>query len=54
MTTASHGFFEQLNDRGYEPLLAKATGTLCVELVDGGQSDQLLHHDHQGRGLRVA
>ena len=39
MTTASHGFFEQLNDRGYEPLLAKTTGTLCVELVDGEESD---------------
>ena len=40
MTIASQEFFEQMNDRGYEPLLAKATGTLCVELVDGGQSDR--------------
>jgi hypothetical protein len=40
MTTASDGFFEQLNDRGYEPLLAKTTGTLCVELVHGEQSDR--------------
>ena len=40
MTTASEGFFERLNDRGYEPLLAKTTGTLCVELVHGEQSDK--------------
>jgi putative sterol carrier protein len=40
MTTASHEFFEQLDDRGYEPLLAKTTGTLCVELVHGEQSDK--------------
>ena len=40
MTTASEEFFEQLNERGYEPLLAKTSGTLCVELVDGEQSDK--------------
>jgi putative sterol carrier protein len=35
MTDATTEFFEDLNARGHEPLLEKATGTLRIELSNG-------------------
>ena len=36
MTDATTEFFEELAARGHEPALAKATGTLRIDLRDGG------------------
>ena len=36
MTTATAEFFQVLAERGREPALAKATGTLRFDLSDGG------------------
>ena len=35
MTDATTQFFEDLDARGHEPLLEKATGTLRIELLNG-------------------
>jgi putative sterol carrier protein len=35
-------FFEQLGQRGHEPLLAKVTGRVRFDLVNGGRTDQWL------------
>jgi putative sterol carrier protein len=35
-------FFEQLAERGHEPLLGKASGTVCVELTDGTSTETWL------------
>jgi len=35
-------FFEQLAERGHEPLLGKAHGTVCVELIDGTSTETWL------------
>jgi putative sterol carrier protein len=37
MTDPATDFFEELGKRGHEPLLAKAAGTVRLELVDGKQ-----------------
>jgi putative sterol carrier protein len=36
MTDATTEFFEELAARGHEPALAKVTGTLRIDLRDGG------------------
>ncbi len=38
MTDATAGFFQELGRRGHEPLLAKATGTVRFDLVDGART----------------
>jgi putative sterol carrier protein len=35
-------FFEELDRRGHEPLLAKVTGSVRFELVDGSRTDRWL------------
>jgi predicted lipid carrier protein YhbT len=35
-------FFEELGRRGHEPLLAKVTGRVGFDLVDGGRTDRWL------------
>jgi predicted lipid carrier protein YhbT len=35
-------FFEELGQRGHEPLLAKVTGRVRVDLVNGGRTDHWL------------
>jgi putative sterol carrier protein len=35
-------FFEELGRRGHEPLLAKVTGRVRFDLVDGGRTDRWL------------
>ena len=35
-------FFEELGQRGHEPLLAKVTGRVRFDLVDGGRTDRWL------------
>jgi putative sterol carrier protein len=42
MTDPTTSFFEELGKRGHEPLLAKATGTVRLELVDGKQMHRWL------------
>src|SRR5215204_5445984 len=39
---AATGFFEELARRGREPLLAKARGTVSVELTNGAESETWL------------
>jgi len=41
-TDAATGFFEQLARRGHEPLLAKARGTVAVELTNGAAGERWL------------
>jgi putative sterol carrier protein len=36
------GFFEELGRGGHEPLLAKVTGRVGLDLVDGGRTDRWL------------
>ena len=36
MTDATTEFFQELAERGHEPALEKATGTLRFDLSDGG------------------
>jgi putative sterol carrier protein len=40
MADRTAAFFDQLAERGHEPLLAKAAGTLRVELVNGGETER--------------
>jgi putative sterol carrier protein len=42
MTDAAAAFFEDLEQRGHEPLLAKVVGTVRVDLVDGDHIDPWL------------
>ncbi|MGQ5262736.1 SCP2 sterol-binding domain-containing protein [Micromonospora sp. ZYX-F-536] len=47
MVDATTRFFEDLDRRGYEPLLAKASGTLRIDLNEGAQTRHwLLTIDH--------
>ncbi|MCO1599125.1 SCP2 sterol-binding domain-containing protein [Micromonospora sp. RHAY321] len=47
MVDATTRFFEDLDRRGYEPLLAKASGTLRIDLSEGAQTRHwLLTIDH--------
>ncbi|WP_328426047.1 SCP2 sterol-binding domain-containing protein [Micromonospora sp. NBC_00389] len=47
MVDATTRFFEDLDRRGYEPLLAKASGTLRIDLQEGAQTRHwLLRIDH--------
>lgn len=39
---ATAAFFDRLADRGYEPLLERATGRVRVDLVDGSRTDRWL------------
>jgi putative sterol carrier protein len=40
MTSVSADFFDELDRRGHEPLLAGARGTVAVELLDGGRVER--------------
>jgi putative sterol carrier protein len=40
MTSPTTQFFEQLERRGHEPLLRKATGVIRFEIVDNGRSER--------------
>jgi putative sterol carrier protein len=42
MTDATAEFFDALVERGHEPLLEKATGTLRFDLKDGKKTDRWL------------
>ena len=42
MTNAAAKFFNELAERGHEPLLEKAEGTVRFELTDGKQVDRWL------------
>ena len=42
MSDAVVEFFEELGRRGHEPLLAKVTGRVRFDLVDGGRTDRWL------------
>ncbi|MFG3557763.1 SCP2 sterol-binding domain-containing protein [Micromonospora sp. NPDC047557] len=47
MVDATTRFFEDLDRRGYEPLLAKTSGTLRIDLHEGAQTRHwLLAIDH--------
>ncbi|MBQ0901896.1 SCP2 sterol-binding domain-containing protein [Micromonospora sp. U21] len=47
MVDATTRFFEDLDRRGYEPRLAKASGTLRIDLREGAQTRHwLLRIDH--------
>ncbi|MEW2432032.1 SCP2 sterol-binding domain-containing protein [Micromonospora sp. NPDC047644] len=47
MVDATTRFFEDLDRRGYEPLLAKTSGTLRIDLHEGAQTRHwLLRIDH--------
>ena len=47
MVDATTRFFEDLQRRGYEPLLAKASGTMRIDLQEGAQTRHwLLAIDH--------
>lgn len=39
---ATAAFFDRLADRGYEPLLQRATGSVRVDLVEGPRTDHWL------------
>ena len=41
-------FFEELRGRGRNPLLERTSGTLLVELVDGGKSENWYVTIHRG------
>jgi putative sterol carrier protein len=41
-TDATAAFFDNLVQRGHEPLLRKARGTVRIDLVDGGTTDHRL------------
>ncbi|WP_410811544.1 SCP2 sterol-binding domain-containing protein [Micromonospora sp. 067-2] len=53
MVDATTRFFEDLDRRGYEPLLAKASGTLRIDLHEGAQTWHWLVQIDQGR-LKVS
>jgi len=40
MTNESAGFFRELGRRGHEPLLAKVTGSVRFDVVDGTRTDR--------------
>jgi putative sterol carrier protein len=40
MTSVTATFFDSLQERGYEPLLAKGTGSLLFEAVDGDDTER--------------
>ena len=40
MTNPSADFFDELQRRGHEPLLAGAKGTVCIELLEGGRVER--------------
>ena len=42
MTDATAKFFDALVERGHEPLLEKATGTVRIDLKDGRKTDRWL------------
>jgi putative sterol carrier protein len=42
MTDSAAEFFGGLSDRGHEPLLEKAKGTVRFDLVEGGRTDRWL------------
>jgi putative sterol carrier protein len=42
MTDPTVDFFEELGRRGHEPLLAKATGSIRVDLSHNGETDRWL------------
>jgi putative sterol carrier protein len=42
MAEATAGFFEQLAERGRDPLLEKARGTVRLEIVDGKRVEPVL------------
>ena len=49
MVDATTRFFEDLDRRGYEPLLAKAAGTLRFDLHEGAQTTHWLLRIDRGR-----
>jgi putative sterol carrier protein len=40
MSDATAAFFADLGQRSHEPLLGRAAGTICFELMDGDQVDR--------------
>ena len=42
MTDATAEFFGELSERGHEPLLEKASGTIRIDVVDGKRTDRWL------------
>ncbi|MEH1101805.1 SCP2 sterol-binding domain-containing protein [Micromonospora sp. CPCC 205561] len=49
MADATTRFFEGLDRRGYDPLLAKSSGTLRLDLHEGAQTTHWLLRIDQGR-----
>ncbi|MEH0929369.1 SCP2 sterol-binding domain-containing protein [Micromonospora sp. CPCC 205558] len=49
MVDATTRFFEDLDRRGYEPLLAKTSGTLRIDLHEGAQTRHWLLRIDRGR-----
>jgi len=48
MADTTAGFFVELDRRGHEELLEKATGTMRFDLVDGTRTDRWLVTLHKG------
>lgn len=46
--TPRHPFLDELHDRGFEPLLAKTTGCLRVELTGGNGTDRFYVNINKG------
>ena len=42
MSNEIEGFFHELGERGHEPLLAKVTGSVRFDVVDGDRTDRWL------------
>ncbi|MEV4465408.1 SCP2 sterol-binding domain-containing protein [Micromonospora echinofusca] len=49
MVDATTRFFEDLDRRGYDPLLAKSSGTLRLDLHEGAQTTHWLLRIDEGR-----
>jgi predicted lipid carrier protein YhbT len=48
MSDATQQFFEDLENRGYEPLVAKYSGRVGFEVVDGKRTDRWMVEIHKG------
>jgi len=48
MSDATDQFFEELGHRGYEPLVAKFSGRVRFEVVDGDRTDRWLVEMNKG------
>jgi predicted lipid carrier protein YhbT len=48
MSDATEKFFEELTHRGYEPLVAKFSGRVRFEVVDGDRTDRWLVEMNKG------